>query len=116
MDLSQIIYLIPVVLSAPLLFIVVYFLFMKYRENKNIQSLYLARAFFIFGIGDVLLILEQTVLNLAYPNQTTIIPGALDEEIARVLVCVAIFMVAFGLWYLNAFSLSFLPGKENTSM
>lgn len=109
MDISQILYLILVFLSAPLLFVVAYYLYDKYRQNQNVQSLYLSKAFLIFGIGVILLILEQFVLNLAYPNQTAISPGSLPEEVARILVCTAIFMVAIGLWFLNEFSLSFLP-------
>ena len=109
MDISQIIYLILIVLSVPLLFIVAYLLFKKSQQTKSVQSLYLARGFFIFGIAEILLILEQLVLNIKYPNQTTITDRGIAEESARVLVCLAIFMVAFGLWYLNAFSLDFLP-------
>jgi hypothetical protein len=110
MDASQIIYLILVILSAPLLFIVAFFLNRLYKEKKNNKALFLAKGYFIFGVGDVLLILEQLLLTVQYPNQITISnKGELVEVIARILVCTAIFMVAFGLWYLNKFSLDFLP-------
>ncbi len=111
MDISQIVYLVLVVLSAPLLFVVAYFLYKKTQKTKSVLSRNLAKSFFIFGIGDILLILEQFVLNLHYFGQTTITDRGIYEETARILVCTAIFMVAFGLWYLNAFSLGFLPEK-----
>jgi len=111
MDLSQILYFVLVVLSAPFLFIVSYFLFHKAQMTKNRLSMDLARAFFIFGIGVVLLILEQVVLNFHYANHTTIIDRGIYEEAGRVLVCAAIFMVALGLWFLNDFSLGFLPER-----
>lgn len=111
MDVSQILYLVLVVLSAPLLFIVSYFLFRKAQITKNRLSMDLARAFFIFGIGVVLLILEQVVLNSHYANQTTITDRGIYEETGRILVCAAIFMVALGLWFLNDFSLGFLPDR-----
>lgn len=111
MDLSQLLYLVLVVLSAPLLFVVSYFLYQKAKMTKNRLSMDLARAFFIFGIGVVLLILEQVVLNSHYANQTTITDRGIYEETGRVLVCASIFMVALGLWFLNDFSLGFLPEK-----
>ena len=110
MELAQIIYFILVVLSAPLLFFIAYLLYKRYKKNNRNNSLYLSRAFFIFGIGDVLLILEQSILSSVYGTQP-IIKGEFYEQLARYIVCLAIFMVAFGLWYLNAFSLDFLPEK-----
>ena len=111
MDISQVLYLVLVVLSVPLLFIVAYFLYRKSQVTKSVTPLNLAKAFFIFGIAEVFLIVEQLILNLHYSNQTTITDTGIFEESARILVCLAIFMVAFGLWYLNVFSLSFLPEK-----
>ena len=61
MDISQIIYLILVILSVPLLFIVAYFLYKKSQVTKSVTPLNLAKGFFIFGIAEVLLIMEQLI-------------------------------------------------------
>ena len=112
MDIFQILYLILVILSVPIIFTISYFLYKRYKESKNQKSLYIAKAFLIFGIGATLLIVEQLVMTIAFPTQASIVVGSFYEDLARVLVCLAIFMVAYGLWYLNKFSIDFLSEKN----
>lgn len=111
MEITQLLYLIFVVASIPIIFIVSYFLYKRYKATKNQKSLYIAKAFLIFGVGATLLIIEQLVMTIAFPTQQSIVVGSTAEETARVLVCLAIFMVAYGLWYLNKFSIAFLYEK-----